>query len=50
MTRIGGELRLELPVVDCKAGMLVSRTPFRAITAVPLTGALIGVGTMDFYF
>jgi hypothetical protein len=29
---------------------LVSRTPFRAITAVPLTGALTGAGTIDFYF
>ena len=29
---------------------LVSRTPFRAITAVPLTGTLTGIGTIDFYF
>jgi hypothetical protein len=29
---------------------LVSRTPFRAVIAVPLTGALIGIGTIDFYF
>ncbi len=29
---------------------LVTRTPFRAITAVPLTGALTGAGTIDLYF
>ena len=29
---------------------LVSRTPFRAITAVPLTGGLTGAGTIDLYF
>jgi hypothetical protein len=29
---------------------LVSRTPFRAVIAVPLTGALTGIGTIDLYF
>jgi hypothetical protein len=29
---------------------LVSRTPFRAVTAVPMTGLLTGLGTVDLFF